>query len=103
MIPGIPDAAAKAILEILAKDFRISQATVYGSRAKGNFRTGSDIDLCLEAPGFDLSALARLEDQLDDLLLPWKIDVVLRHQIDNPALLDHIDRVGLPLLVPADR
>jgi uncharacterized protein len=38
-----------------------------------------------------------LENRLDDLLLPWKIDLVARHEIDNAALLEHIERVGVDL------
>lgn len=50
---------------------------LYGSGAKGNYRPGSDIELAL-----------------DDLLLPWKIDLSLYSQIDNPALVEHMGRVG---------
>ncbi len=98
-IPGIPEAAARSILDVFASDPRVQQVIVYGSRAKGTFRSGSDIDLCLVAPDLDFSSSARLEERLDDLLLPWKIDLSLRHQIDSPDLLEHIDRVGIPLLI----
>ena len=39
----------------------------------------------------------RLATTLDDLMLPWRIDLSILHQIDNPALLEHIARVGKPL------
>lgn len=74
----------------------ILSVKVFGSRAKGNFRSGSDLDLCIDAPGLHFARRLALENQLDDLLLPWKIDIVLLDKIDNPALRDHIDRVGIP-------
>ncbi len=101
MIPGLPAEASRAVIDLLTEETPIRQAFLYGSRAKGNFRPGSDIDLCLDAPELDFSSLVRFEDRLDDLMLPWRFDVSIRQQIDNPALLDHIDRVGIPLLSTA--
>ena len=70
---------------------------LYGSRAKGCARNNSDIDLTLDAPEMPFRELLAIEGRLDDLLLPWKIDLSLLHQIDNPALRDHIERVGVDL------
>ena len=97
MIPGLPASASRAVESLVQGERRIRRATVYGSRAKGNFRLGSDVDLCLDAPDLDFSSLTNWENQLDDLMLPWKFDVTLRHKITDPALLEHIDRVGVEL------
>ncbi len=72
----------------------IQSALLYGSRAKGSFHPGSDIDLTVRG---DLSwqSFLQLETRLDDLLLPFKIDLSLFSQIDNAALLDHIKRCGV--------
>lgn len=67
---------------------------LYGSRAKGNYRQGSDIDLCIKANSWNERKLLSLENEIDDLLLPYKIDLSLYHQIENMALIDHINRVG---------
>jgi len=69
--------------------------SLYGSRAKGNWRLGSDIDLCLDGDDISLRELDDLESSIDDLLLPWKVDITVRQQIDNPELIAHIDRVGV--------
>jgi uncharacterized protein len=79
---------------VLDKHTGIQRAIIYGSRAKGNFRPGSDIDLTLDAPGLMFSELLRINGELDDLMLPYTIDLSLLKQIDNPSLLSHIERVG---------
>lgn len=73
----------------------VVRAVLYGSRAKGNFRDGSDIDLCLIAPTLSLAEQLQIETELDDLLLPYKIDLSRFHVLDNPALIEHIQRVGV--------
>lgn len=92
---GLPDSAIHQILDILWQYPEIERVWLFGSRAKGCFRAGSDIDLCLDAPRLTLRQRLEIENRLDDLLLPWKIDLLPRHEIDNPALLDHIHRVGV--------
>ena len=72
---------------------QIERAIVYGSRAKGNYKPGSDIDLTIIGD-LDYSNLIKLENQLDDLLLPYKIDLSLYHNFNHPKLIDHIKRVG---------
>ena len=68
----------------------------------GTHLPGSDIDLCIEAESFGLTELLCIENRIDDLLLPWKLDLSLLHKIDNPALLDHIRRVGVIFYPPQE-
>jgi predicted nucleotidyltransferase len=97
LIPGLSAAQSQAILARLAQDLAVEAVVLYGSRALGRQRPGSDIDLCLQAPAMSLGQLLVLGAALDDLLLPWPIDLQLRHLIQHPPLLDHIDRAGLTL------
>ncbi len=62
---------------------------LYGSRAKG-----SDIDLTIVGDALTQSHLLKIANELDDLLLPYKIDLSLMRQIEDEALLEHIRRVG---------
>jgi predicted nucleotidyltransferase len=96
-IAGLPQDATARILERLTEWPAIQRVVLYGSRALGRQRSGSDIDLCLDAPEMDLAELMLLGAQLDDLLLPWRIDLQLRHLICHPGLLEHIDRVGITI------
>ncbi|MWJ28511.1 nucleotidyltransferase domain-containing protein [Halomonas sediminis] len=72
---------------------QIQQVVVYGSRAKGNYRPGSDIDLTIMGH-LDWLTFNQLEIDLDDLLLPYQIDLSLHEHIDNAELKAHIERVG---------
>ena len=99
---GLPSAAITAMRRVLSQYPQIERALVYGSRAKGNYRSGSDIDLTLDGPALTYTDLTLIETALDDLTLPWKIDLSLLSHIDNPDLLDHIARVGKPLWIKKD-
>lgn len=96
-IAGLPQDATTRILAVLAEQPGIQRVVLYGSRALGRQHSGSDIDLCLEAPEMGLAQLLVLGAQLDGLLLPWRIDLQLRHLIRHPALLDHIDEAGITI------
>lgn len=63
----------------------------------GTDRPGSDIDLCLTAPGITLERQLLIARAIDELDLPWQVDLLFMHQIDNAALRGHIDRVGVTL------
>lgn len=73
---------------------QIKEVKIYGSRAKGNYRAGSDIDLTLIGENLDLNLMNLLSLKLDDLLLPYLFDVSVYEKIENPDFKQHIDRVG---------
>jgi predicted nucleotidyltransferase len=92
---GLTESVIARINAVFAEVPEIEQVILYGSRAKGTFRNGSDIDLVIKGEAVDHSSLLRTERELDDLLLPYTIDLSLFHLIDNQELLDHIRRVGV--------
>lgn len=94
---GLTENTISSILNVLKKYPQIDEVILYGSRAKGNFREGSDIDLTLKGKDLILTTLNRISDDIDDLLLPYKIDLSIFHTIENPDLIDHIQRVGVQL------
>ena len=97
MLFGLPDEVLPRLLAILTSNPKIKQVTLYGSRAKGNWRRGSDIDLCIDGGDLSLRDLDEIDARIDDLLLPWKVDITVLQQIDNPDLVEHIERVGVRL------
>jgi len=73
----------------------IKQVILYGSRAKGNFRTGSDIDLSLVTDDtFTRTDLIHITGDFDDSDLPFIVEVSIYDKLSNPDLKAHIDRVG---------
>lgn len=93
-----PDVLDK-LRSVFEKQKKIEKVILYGSRAKGNFKPGSDIDLTVIAPTMTLPELLALENEIDDLLLPYKVDLSLYHTLDHPDLLEHIDRAGINFYV----
>lgn len=92
---GLKETDIEKIKSVFANFTEIDKAILYGSRAKGNFRDGSDIDLSLVGKNLDLNKILRIETELDDLLLPYNIDISIFDKIENLELIDHINRVGV--------
>lgn len=91
---GLSENTIEKINSVFKKYTYVEQAILYGSRAKGNYRNGSDIDLVVSGDSLTLSKLLAIENELDDLMLPYTIDISILNHIGNPDLLDHIRRVG---------
>ncbi len=92
---GLSESTVERIRDVLADFPDVEKAVLYGSRAKGNHRPSSDIDLTLYGSAIGQSQLARIDAAIDDLLLPYKIDLSEMVSLTHPALLDHIRRVGM--------
>nr|VFJ60559.1 MAG: Predicted nucleotidyltransferase [Candidatus Kentron sp. DK] len=97
-LSGLDRAVIDQINAVFAGFPSIEKAVLYGSRAKGNHRPGSDIDLAIVGTGVTEEALLEMDNRLDDLLLPYTIDLCRFHGIRNPDLIRHIDRVGIVFL-----
>ena len=91
---GLSDPTCATIRQILGQYPQIEKAVLYGSRAKGNYKTGSDIDLTLLGAALDLPLLLSVAGALDDSDIPYTVDISLFEQIENPALREHIQRLG---------
>jgi predicted nucleotidyltransferase len=94
---GIRDQVWIDILSTITSVQAVDQVVLYGSRAKGNFKEGSDIDLALMGQDLDHKRMMDLRIMLEELMLPWEIDLLHYGADLDPALKDHIDRVGITL------
>ncbi len=92
---GLKESVIQRIQNVFAAFPEVDEVVLYGSRAKGNYRPGSDIDLTLKGENLNLSAINKISSQLDDLLLPYTFDLSVYRSIDNLALIDHISRAGV--------
>ena len=92
-IPGIPSLRLQQLQALFSKQPALDAVWLFGSRAMGRHHNGSDIDLCLEGTGLNHQGRLRLMAEVDELLMPWSVDLVLRHEL--PAELEaHLQRVG---------
>jgi predicted nucleotidyltransferase len=91
---GLPDQIRVSIQQVFARYPVIEQVIIYGSRAKGNYRPGSDIDLTLLGKKVGNMVLSRVLVDLDELNTPYLMDISIFEQIESPDLIQHIQRAG---------
>jgi len=93
---GLKETTIEKICGVFAKHPQVEKAVLYGSRAKGNYKNGSDIDLTLcGGQDLTLNVMYKIATELDDLLLPYTIDLSIFGQLTDPDFIEHIQRVGL--------
>jgi predicted nucleotidyltransferase len=92
---GLSEATVEKISSVFARFPQVEKAVLFGSRAKGNFKTGSDIDLTLYGEQLTSRLCATIASELDELLLPYTIDLSVFDELNNAKLSEHIERVGV--------
>ena len=92
---GLSGRTLDTLTSIFRKYPGIKEVLLYGSRAKGNYRRGSDIDLSIKAAEtFTRTDLLHIAGDFDDSDMPYFVDVSIYEKLSNPDLKAHIDRVG---------
>jgi len=92
---GLSETTVEKICKVFAEFPAIEKAVLYGSRAKGNFREGSDIDLTLYGAELSKDLRSNVACALDDLMLPYTIDLSVFDTLNHSELEEHIERVGV--------
>lgn len=84
------------IISILCKQDEVEQAFIFGSRAKGNYKNGSDVDIALKGKNLNFKITSHISCLLnEETNMPYKFDVLNYHTISNRDLVEHINRVGI--------
>jgi uncharacterized protein len=92
---GLSDHEISNIIKALEELSEIEEVVIFGSRAKGNFKKASDIDLAVKGKSVTDVIVRRLSARLnEELPMPYFFDVVHYESIINSELIDHINRVG---------
>lgn len=91
---GLDEITIDKINGVFEKNINIDEVIIYGSRAKGNFRNGSDIDITLRGKNISNDVLSKISSDIDDLNTPYMFDISIFATINSPELVDHIIRVG---------
>ncbi len=93
---GLREHVVENINGVFAQHIEVKRVTLYGSRAKGNYKNGSDIDLTMHGDtDLTLNVMYKIMTELDDLLLPYMIDLSIFSTIGDPDVVEHIQRVGV--------
>lgn len=91
---GLSDTTIEKICAVLSRHPSVEKAVLYGSRAKGTFKPGSDIDLSLHGTTITVDEMGDIDSELDDLLLPYTFDLLIFDTLKHVSLREHIERIG---------
>ena len=95
------DSRANAVDQELSTDLsqypHVEETIVFGSRAKGNHKPGSDIDIAIKGSALTREDICSLAGAFEESLLPFFVDLLAYSSISNPELKAHIDRVGITI------
>ena len=91
---GLSDTVIRELQDVFRRHANIEKVLIFGSRSKGNYRAGSDIDLAVVGQGIDYSQLLAIQCELDDLELLYSIDLLDYQKEKGTPIGDHIDRVA---------
>jgi uncharacterized protein len=90
---GIYPKSFAVLQEIFSKHSNVSEVKIYGSRAKGNYREGSDIDLVI-TNSIEYTELLAIMEEMEESTIPYLVDISIYEKLNSDSLKDHINRVG---------
>ena len=91
---GLSDTVIKELQDVFRHHANIQKVIIFGSRSKGNYRAGSDIDLAVIGNDIDYDQLLSIHCEIDDLELLYSVDLLDYQKKKGTPIGDHIDRVG---------
>ena len=91
---GLSDTVITELQDVFRRHANIEKVLIFGSRSKGNYRAGSDIDLAVVGKDIDYNLLLTLQCEIDDLEMLYSIDLLDYQKQKGTPIGDHIDRVG---------
>lgn len=91
---GLSDTVIKELQDVFRRHANIKKVLIFGSRSKGNYRSGSDIDLAVIGNNIDYNLLLNILCEIDDLELLYSVDLLDYQKKIGTPLGDHIDRIG---------
>ena len=95
MNDGLNPRHKKLIIDIISRNNHVKGIELFGSRAIQTFKPNSDIDLVLAGSQLNLSDIATIKSALEQTSLPYQVDLLIKHKIENEKLLQHIANFGI--------
>lgn len=91
---GLSESVIKSIISVLEIFSEINEVILFGSRALGSYKEGSDIDLALKG-NLNNGLLLKIKTEIDDLDLPYFTDILDYNKLKEQELIKHIDEFGI--------
>ncbi len=91
---GLSEQCRKELTDILSSIPAIEEAVIYGSRARGDYKPTSDIDITLKGKDLTFRDLALLDDKLYYSYLPYYCDTSIMRDLTNNDLIHNIEQNG---------
>ena len=91
---GLSAAIIADLSKVFARYQNIEQVLLFGSRAKNTFKASSDIDLAVVSATLSEDEFTQLWNEIDQLPIIFKIDLLHLNQLNNKALKAKIQGEG---------
>lgn len=91
---GLSEQVVEDLRKVFSQYDNLEKVVIFGSRAKGNYREGSDIDLALYGHDLTFRQLMQVCSDIDRLELLYKVDLIDYNKKKSTPIGRHIDRVG---------
>ena len=92
---GLKESHKSTILDVITANSNVEALWLFGSRARGDFKPNSDIDLVIAGKNLSFSDIAILLDKLELTSIPYKIDLLDKNKITNTELLKRIEQEAI--------
>ena len=94
---GLDDKYFNALISVFPRHPEVDSVILYGSRAKGNYKPFSDIDITLKGKTLTRQLLGRIFTEIDDLLLPYFLDISIYNKLTDKGFIEAIDKTGVEI------
>lgn len=95
---GLSEEIVSRLIAAIRECGKVTEVILYGSRAKGTYKEFSDIDLTLKGKDMEREDLYPILQRIEDLCLPYELDLSIYASLDYPPLIEEIDKHGIRLL-----
>ncbi len=94
---GLTSTQLNTVLMFLNENQNIYRAWIFGSRATGQYRSNSDIDIAISGAELSQRDVSKLKETFDLSTIPFSVDIVIKEQITNQRLLEQIEQQGIEI------
>ena len=94
---GLSERVTDLLRAELSRFPEVRVAYLYGSRARGDYKPQSDIDIAIDAPGMTQQTFAQLWSAIDALPIAYPLDCIWLQALPESSLKAQVERDGLVL------